>query len=242
MLLFLQLVGFTALPIAVGVAGSWLATKRAPTPRQGSYIQHFAAGVVFAAVALEVLPDVVHNRAPVAAVVGFSLGVALMLLIRSLSARRGAEGIAETEGKGAGGLVATVAVDIFIDGLLLGIGFSLGAAQGALLAVALAAELLSLGLSVTTALVSSGTTKQRAFTLTSLVFLLFAVGSLGGYTLLSGLSGAALEVLLSFAAAALLYLVTEELLTEAHEVPETPFTTAMFFVGFLFIMVIDMLA
>lgn len=238
MVLFLQLLLFTAFPIAVGVAGSWIATKRAPTPRQGSYIQHFAAGVVFAAVALEVLPDVVHNRAPIAAVIGFSLGVALMLLIRSLTARGGAEG----EGKNARGLVTTVGVDIFIDGLLLGIGFSLGVAQGALLAVALAAELLSLGLSVTTALVSSGTTKRRAFTLSTLIFSLFAVGSLGGYTLLSGLTGAALEVLLSFAAAALLYLVTEELLTEAHEVPETPFTTAMFFVGFLFIMVIDMLA
>lgn len=238
MVLFLQLLLFTAFPIAVGVAGSWIATKRAPTPRQGSYIQHFAAGVVFAAVALEVLPDVVHNRAPIAAVIGFSLGVALMLLIRSLTARGGAEG----ESKNARGLVTTVGVDIFIDGLLLGIGFSLGVAQGALLAVALAAELLSLGLSVTTALVSSGTTKRRAFTLSTLIFSLFAVGSLGGYTLLSGLSGAVLEVLLSFAAAALLYLVTEELLTEAHEVPETPFTTAMFFVGFLFIMVIDMLA
>lgn len=238
MILFLQLVVFTAIPIIVGVAGSWLATKRAPTPRQGSYIQHFAAGVVFAAVALEVLPDVVHNRAPVAAVFGFSLGVGLMLLIRSLAAWRKPEGSTTS----AAGLVSTVAVDIFIDGLLLGIGFSLGVAQGALLAVALAAELLSLGLSVTTALVSSGTPQRRAFTLSSVIFGLFAVGSLGGYTLLGGLSGAALEVLLSFAAAALLYLVTEELLTEAHEVPETPLTTAMFFVGFVFIMVIDMLA
>ena len=237
-MLFLQLLLFTLLPIAVGVAGSWLATERSPTPRQGSYIQHFAAGVVFAAVALEILPDVVHNRAPVAAVIGFSLGVALMLLIRSLAKRGSREG----EGNTASGLVTTVAVDIFIDGLLLGIGFSLGVAQGALLAVALAAELLSLGLSVTTALVSSGTPKRRAFNLSAFVFVLFAVGSLGGYTLLSGLSGAALEVLLSFAAAALLYLVTEELLTEAHEVPETPLTTARFFVGFLFIMVIDILA
>ena len=235
--MILQLLLFTLLPLAVGLAGSGFATVKSPTPRQGSSIQHFAAGVVFAAVALEVLPDVVHNRAPVAAVIGFSLGVALMLLIRSLTAR----GESGRRNK-AGGLVSTVAVDVFIDGLLLGIGFSLGAAQGALLAVALAAELLSLGLSTTTTLVSSGASKRRAFTLSSLIFGLFAVGSLGGYTLLSGLSGAALEVLLSFAAAALLYLVTEELLTEAHEVPETPLTTAMFFVGFLFIMVIDMLA
>jgi ZIP family zinc transporter len=34
-------------------------------------------------------------------------------------------------------------------------------------------------------------------------------------------------------AVALLYLVTEELLVEAYEVPETPLSTAMFFIGSL---------
>lgn len=57
-----------------------------------------------------------------------------------------------------------------------------------------------------------------------------------------GLSGGALELVLSFGAAALLYLVTEELLVEAHEVPETPLTTAMFFLGFLVLLVIEIIA
>ena len=38
----------------------------------------------------------------------------------------------------------------------------------------------------------------------------------------------------------LLYLVTEELLREAHEREDTSFTTATFFVGFLAILLIDM--
>ena len=37
-------------------------------------------------------------------------------------------------------------------------------------------------------------------------------------------------------------LVTEELLVEAHEVPETSSTTAMFFLGFLVLFVIEIIA
>ena len=67
------------------------------------------------------------------------------------------------------------------------------------------------------------------------------IGILIGSSLLSGRTGFGLEVVLSFGAAALLYLVTEELLTEAHEVPETPWLTAMFFVGFLSLFLLEML-
>jgi ZIP family zinc transporter len=45
-------------------------------------IQHFAAGMVFAAVAIELLPDVVSLHAPLATILGFSLGVAPMLVMR----------------------------------------------------------------------------------------------------------------------------------------------------------------
>ena len=44
---------------------------------------------------------------------------------------------------------------------------------------------------------------------------------------------------LSFGLIALLYLVTEELLVEAHEVPDRPWVTAMFFVGFLLLMSLE---
>lgn len=47
--------------------------------------------------------------------------------------------------------------------------------------------------------------------------------------------------MLSFGSAALLFLVTEELLVEAHEVSETAARTAMFFAGFLLFLVLGML-
>ena len=45
---------------------------------------------------------------------------------------------------------------------------------------------------------------------------------------------------MSFGVAALLYLVTEELLTEAHEIIETP-VTLMIVVGFIVLLRIEML-
>ena len=47
--------------------------------------------------------------------------------------------------------------------------------------------------------------------------------------------------MLAFALAALLYLVTEELLAEAHETPDVPLVTALFFVGFLLFLMLGML-
>jgi ZIP family zinc transporter len=47
-----------------------------------------------------------------------------------------------------------------------------------------------------------------------------------------------MELVLSFGLAALLFLVVEELLVEAHEVPETPLITSTFFAGFLLFLVL----
>jgi len=47
--------------------------------------------------------------------------------------------------------------------------------------------------------------------------------------------------LLFFGCAALLFLVTEELLIDAHEAAGTAVTTTMFFVGFLIFLLLGML-
>jgi zinc transporter, ZIP family len=52
-----------------------------------------------------------------------------------------------------------------------------------------------------------------------------------------------MERVLAFSCAPPPYLVTEELLLEAHrtgEEPETPLTTAVFFIGFLAVLVLNM--
>lgn len=230
---------YVLFPVGAMILGALLATFRSPGPRLGSAIQHFAAGTVFAAVALELLPDVVRTHMVASTVVGFAAGVALMLTIRQLSTRL--EGRSKEKSTGNMGLVVAVGVDITIDGFLIGISFAAGAKQGLLLTIALSLELLGLGLATVTALHEAGTPRGRSVGITAGLALLVLVGATIGTTVLAGVTGPLLNGVLAFGVAALLYLVTEELLVEAHEVPETTLVTSIFFVGFLVVLLIDLL-
>jgi zinc transporter ZupT len=60
-----------------------LATLWAPGRWVTSYIQHFAAGVVIAAVALQVAPDIEHSGArPLPVLAGFALGGVFMIGVK----------------------------------------------------------------------------------------------------------------------------------------------------------------
>ena len=74
----------------------------------------------------------------------------------------------------------------------------------------------------------------------AILALAFVASAAGGSVLIGLVSDRVLAVVLAFASAALLFLVTEELLTEAHEIEETPLLTAWFFVGFLVLFLIEM--
>lgn len=230
---------YVAVPVIAVLVGGVVAAFRPLGPRVTSYVQHFAAGVVFAAVAGELLPEVTTEDRPVSTVVGFAIGVGLMLAVRQITkAKEGGPQDAES----STGLVATVGVDIAVDGLLIGIAFAAGAKTGVLVMVALTLELLFLGLATAAAMGRIGASRVRVIGTTVGLSVVLAVAAVLGVVLLGGLSGAALEATLAFGAAALLYLVTEELLVEAHEVPETPTTTALFFLGFIALFVIEMVA
>jgi ZIP family zinc transporter len=223
----------------VGLAGlvAVIATFKVTSGFVRSCIQHFAAGVVFAVAAGELLPDIVSRHLPLEVGIGFALGVAAMLLLRSFTRR-----LEERSGSKHrfGSLLVPVAIDIAIDGLLLGIGFAAGARQGRLLTFAFAAEFVSLGLAVTATLRNAGESRGQSLALVTAVLAGFPIMSVLGETVLRGISRDMMEIVLAFGLAALLYLVTEELLVEAHEEPETPVTTAAFFAGFLIFLLVGM--
>ncbi len=237
-----SILAFTAIPVTATLIGGLLAAFRPPSAQVRSAVQHFAAGVVFAAVAGELIPEIKQDHEPLGVIIGFSLGVALMLGIRWWTEQRETSSSDnQEENENPTSLLAAVGIDVFIDGLLIGVSFAAGARAGILLTVALTLELLFLALSTASSLTKIGVGRVRVFgTVVGMAGLLL-VGALIGGGLLAGLTGLALEIVLSFGAAALLYLVTEELLAEAHEIPETPWLTASFFLGFLVLLLIEML-
>ncbi len=244
------LLGFSVLPAVVMIAGAALAVWRPPDPQLRSAILHFAAGVIFSVVAVELLPDIVQHHAPYEVVLGFGLGVAAMLGLRYFTQRlekqEATPATAAAPNAGVAplpwGLLVAIGIDILIDGLLLGIGFAAGAKEGTLLAIALTIELLSLGLATAIELRQGGHGKGRAVAIVAGTSLMLLLGAGIGTTVLRGATGNLLEIVLSFGLAALLFLVTEELLTEAHEDTETPLLTLAFFVGFLLFLLLGMVA
>ena len=235
----LQIRLFALAPAAAVIVGGVFAAYRAPGPAVRSAVQHFAAGVLFCALATELLPDIVHRRLPAATLGGFALGVAVMLGMKWLAEQ--SEKKAAGEATQPTSLILALGVDITLDGLLIGLGFVAGAKQGLLLTIALTLEVLFLGVSGAVALAGVGASRARIIATTSGFAGLLLVGAAVGTLLLTGASATVLDAVLSFGLAALLYLVTEELLVEAHETPETPLLTAMFFFGFIVLLVIEML-
>ena len=225
---FLQPLAYTLIPVLAAVVGSVYAAFRRPGPNAISAVQHFAAGVVFAAAAGELLPDLMHRKSAVATIVGGAVGIVVMLSVKAVGERV----------KGAFALIATVGIDILIDGLVLGIGFGAGLREGILLTIALTIEVLFLGLSVAPQLAGDRSSRGRVVGITTALALLLPIGAAAGLPLAS-VSDPVLAGFFAFGLIALLYLVTEELLVEAHEVPERPWVTAMLFVGFLAMLVVE---
>ena len=77
--------------------------------------------------------------------------------------------------------------------------------------------------------------------MTSGIAVLLILGFLGEQVLLKDASEATVAAVLSFGAAALIYLVAEELLVESIQAEENLFSTAMLFAGFLALFTFDLL-
>lgn len=238
--LFQKIVMFSLIPVIAMIAGAGIAILRKPNGNIRSLILHFAAGVVFSVVAVELLPDVVKEHKPVQVIIGFTLGLVAMLLVKKFTEPAGNDSNKVESAKIPMSLMLAIGIDIFIDGLLLGIGFSAGNTEGMLLAVALSVELLSLGIATATELGEAGVGRQKTVTVTAILAIVFFGSSVLGATLLHNLSESAMEIVLSFGLSALLFLITEELLIEAHEEKETVWHTAAFFVGFLIFLILGM--
>ncbi len=239
----LQVLGFALLPVITMALGAGAATLRPPGERVRSAIQHFAAGVVFSVVAVDLLPHILRLHGDVLEVgIGFALGVAVMLTVERVTGAHEHADPKVQEGHGsAGSMLTAVGADLTLDGILVGIAFAAGARTGRLLAIALACELLSLGLALAVTLARTGASRARRVVVPTA---LAAVTLLGGAALGLGLLAHAPEGLLAgvlaFGSAALLFLVTEELLVEAHRAGESTWATAMFFLGFLLFVVLGM--
>lgn len=232
-------VNYSLLPAATVLLGGLIAQVKTPTKKVSSFTQHFAAGVVFAAVALELLPKLAQLHNNWALIIGFCSGIGLMLLIKSLT---GGHDHSEEDSHSQlipWAMLIAVSVDLFIDGLLIGISLIAGEQGGLLVAIALAIEILFLGIAISASLMQKNIVKLLSISALIIMALLVIIGAILGSYLISQSNDFVIEAVLAFGVVALLYLVTEELLEEAHEIRDTPVITSAFFAGFLIIYLLN---
>lgn len=165
-----------AAPVAASVVGSTIAARRRFAASTISSLQHLAAGIVTAAVAGEVLPDLRDRHSLGATIVGFVAGVAVVMLLSDVERRTdlaaGSAGLPTA-------MIAIFGIDLFIDGLLVGVGAALGEGQGRVLTIALTFEILFLALSLVGELKERGLTARRA----SLVSIACSIATIAGAVL-----------------------------------------------------------
>jgi ZIP family zinc transporter len=227
---------YTLIPLVAAGAAGLLAATHPPGEKVTSAVQHFAAGVVFAAAAIELLPRVLEQSAAVA-VGGFAAGVLVRFGMRALTDR--VERRRPSSGAGLPlGFIGAAAVDFAIDGVILGGGFVAGGHAGVLLTVALAVEYLFVGLSLSAALGPSASARLVVLGPVALSLLTVA-GTAAGVWALTGATATTLAAVLAFGVVAFMYLATEELLVKAHERGETATGSVGYFIGFLLYLVLS---
>lgn len=207
----------TAFPIAALVVTALIAVIRPVDNAWISKFQHFAGGVVISSVALELLPVSLKAGSVTGLSLGYAAGVAVMLAVDRYADKAGTN--------------LPIAIDLFIDGLLLMIGFAAGEKGGLLLLLGLTLETTALGMVIGPKL-TDGVNKKKTAILVLMGFAASILTGAGFGLLLPEEAGFWFAGIIGFGIAALLYLVVEELIAEAHEVEDTAFTTTLFFIGF----------
>jgi len=194
-----------------------------------SFLQHFAAGVIFAAVAIELIPKLLKSPLKWDIAIGFLLGLFSMLLIRKIGEARSSSPLGLTVGFG---------VDLWIDGILIALSFAAALESGQVVTLALCLEAAFLMFALVPTLKNQGA--SLAAIVISCLALAFAIpfGAWIGFSVVEQLPHSYFLATLAFGVSALLFLVTEELLVEAHETIDTIWSTAAFFLGFLFILLL----
>ncbi len=245
--------GFTFLATALGAATVYL-FKREVRPSFQQVFLGFAAGVMVAASVWSLLIPAMEmagerNLLPVAG--GFVLGALFLLLLDRVLPHLH-PGSKQAEGprsslKRTTMLVLAVTLHNIPEGLAVGLAFAASSAAGEGAATLAGAMALSLGMAlqnfpegaaISLPLKKEGLDNHRAFLYGALSGVVEPVAGVIGALLATSISGV-MPWVLSFAAGAMIYVVVEELIPEAHLGEHSHAGTAGVLAGFLVMMVLD---
>lgn len=230
----LKQVNVKNLPIMLGpsvgiLLGSVIGGFLKPSVETMVILRNAAAGLVLAAVSTELIPeiaDVDGYKHRIAVMAGLVIGLGMMLLLRTFFSQK-------NEDKMSIEVVTSIAIDFFIDAMLIGIALGTGSGTSSfIMAVSLGVEMFILSMTTISQMHAAKSSIGYMIMVSGIFVVASVVGLVGGMFLAQRLKGAAgFYGLLSFGVAALVWLVTEDLLTKSKYV-DTRVGATFLFLGF----------
>jgi ZIP family zinc transporter len=229
---FLQVTVIASLAAFLTYLGAPLAEKYILPQRVISAVLQFAAGIIVAMVAISLMPPAVLNGPLLPVVIAFFLGGAIFVLFEYFSTpKQSSTDPAVAVPPGSWGLYIGILLDLFIDGVLIGVGSTLTLKTGVLLAIALSLSTLPLAYVTIATARQRGMPREQRRLLGYALFGCMLLGACLGFLVLGNLSQALRLSLIALASGFLITMVTQSLIPEANREGEPGFAGILFVGG-----------
>lgn len=202
------------IPAAANFIGGLLAEALPISQRTLALALHAAAGVVLGVVAVELLPEALHQEPEWLIILAFVGGglffIAMDKAIDLVRATIGGVSAAPFA------IYAAVAIDLFSDGLMIGAGSTVALGLAVLLAIGQAVADVPEGFATVATFRREGLSPRMRVGLAASFVVPILLGTLIGHSLLREASDFARYAVLAFTAGILMTAVVEEIVPQAH--------------------------
>lgn len=213
------------LPFAGNLAGALVSEAFSPSPAWRNRALHAAAGIVFAVVAVEIMPEALEALSGWQIALAFLAGGVVYLIAQAVIERR-------TEGSGRMWMIyLAVATDLFGDGLLIGSGTAVAASLGLTLAVGQVLADVPEGAATAITFRANDVPRRKRLLLSATFVVPVLGGAVLSYVTLRNASEGAQMAALVATAGLFAVAVFEDMITEAHDAAEDSRTSTGFLLG-----------
>jgi len=243
-IVLLGFLGSLAAGLATGVGALPVLFVKRPSKRYLDLMLGFAAGVMLAASVFSLLIPAIDDGGVWVTVGGMLLGALVLHLIDRLVPHehfiRGREGPSSRLRK-IWLFILAITIHNFPEGLAVGVGFGGGSLSAAIaLAIGIGLQNMPEGLAVALPLTGEGYSRGRALLYATLTGLVEPIGGLLGVSLVL-IAKPILPWGLAFAAGAMLFVISDEIIPESHRNGHERLATLGVMVGFAVMMLLDVL-
>lgn len=195
-------------------------TFKNPSSKFLSFILQFAAGLMSAIICFDLIPEALEISSISDVFIGIFIGIACMIfcdnLIKKMYSKK--EKSTNSSLMRTGIIVGIgLAIHNFPEGLAIGSGFESSIKLGYSLALAIALHDIPEGISMAVPMKNGGMSKIKAVLLTLLSGVTTGLGAFFG-AIVGGISQEIIGICLAFAAGAMLYIVSGELIPESNRI------------------------